>query len=252
VLNFRVEGDGIAIVFLHGFLESISMWDYLELSELQCKKIFIDLPGHGKSELNANFDAPSLQFFADEVLRVLHHLKIDEFSVVGHSMGGYVALILKHIVPGCKKVVILNSNFWSDNEQKKKDRVRMADIAFKAKKILINEAIPNLFGNPADFQEEITKLKSEAMEMSSEAIAYASLAMRERIDFSEEVNSNPADYFIIQGENDRLIQLEEITSKTKDHSQLYFIPNAGHMAHIENTQTISGILTVISMYFKAQ
>jgi pimeloyl-ACP methyl ester carboxylesterase len=250
VLNFRVEGDGIAIVFLHGFLESISMWDYLELSELQCKKIFIDLPGHGKSELNANFDAPSLQFFADEVLRVLHHLKIDEFSVVGHSMGGYVALILKHIVPGCKKVVILNSNFWSDNEQKKKDRVRMADI--KAKKILINEAIPNLFGNPADFQEEITKLKSEAMEMSSEAIAYASLAMRERSDFSEEVNSNPADYFIIQGENDRLIQLEEITSKTKDHSQLYFIPNAGHMAHIENTQTISGILTVISMYFKAQ
>jgi dTDP-4-amino-4,6-dideoxygalactose transaminase len=44
----------------------------------------------------------------------------------------------------------------------------------------------------------------------------------------------------------------KITSKTKDHSQLYFIPNAGHMAHIENTQTISGILTVISMYFKAQ
>mgnify|MGYP001099885555 CR=1 FL=1 len=64
MLNFRVEGEGIAIVFLHGFLESISMWDYLTLHELQCKKIFIDLPGHGKSELNANFDAPSLQFFA--------------------------------------------------------------------------------------------------------------------------------------------------------------------------------------------
>lgn len=246
MLNFRVQGDGIAIVFLHGFLESISMWDYLPLNELQCKKIFIDLPGHGKSELNANFDAPSLEFFADEVLRVMKHLKIDEFSVVGHSMGGYVSLILKQKFPRCNKVVLLNSNFWSDSEQKKKDRVRMADIAFKAKRILINEAIPNLFGNPADFREEIDKLKSEAMEMSSEAIAYASLAMRERSDFSEEVNSNPADYFIIQGENDRLIQLEEITSKTKDHSQLYFIPNAGHMAHIENSQTISRIMNIIS------
>jgi pimeloyl-ACP methyl ester carboxylesterase len=247
VLNFRVEGDGIAIVFLHGFLESISMWDYLPLHDLQCKKIFIDLPGHGKSDLNANFDTPSLEFFADEVLSVLHHLKIDAFSVVGHSMGGYVALILKHKVPGCDKVVLLNSNFWSDSESKQKDRVRMADIAFKAKKILINEAIPNLFGNPTDFKEEIDKLKSEAIEMSSEAIAYASLAMRERTDFSEEVNSNPAHYFIIHGEKDRLIQLEDITSKTKDHSQLYFIPNAGHMAHIENTQTVSGILTGISM-----
>jgi pimeloyl-ACP methyl ester carboxylesterase len=221
------------------------MWDYLPLNELNGKKIFIDLPGHGKSELNANFDDPSLQFFVDEVLLILNHLQIDRFSVVGHSMGGYVAILLKQQVEGCKKVILLNSNFWSDSVQKKKDRVRMADIAFKAKKLLIHEAIPNLFGNPADFKEEIDKLKSEAMEMSSEAIAYASLAMRERTDFSEEINSNPADYFIIHGENDRLIQLEEIMSKTKDHSQLYFIPNAGHMAHTENPKKVVELIKII-------
>jgi pimeloyl-ACP methyl ester carboxylesterase len=245
VLNFRVEGEGQVNVYLHGFLESISMWDYLPLNELNGKKIFIDLPGHGKSELNANFDDPSLQFFVDEVLLILNHLQIDRFSVVGHSMGGYVAILLKQQVEGCKKVILLNSNFWSDSVQKKKDRVRMADIAFKAKKLLIHEAIPNLFGNPADFKEEIDKLKSEAMEMSSEAIAYASLAMRERTDFSEEINSNPADYFIIHGENDRLIQLEEIMSKTKDHSQLYFIPNAGHMAHTENPKKVVELIKII-------
>jgi pimeloyl-ACP methyl ester carboxylesterase len=245
VLNFRVEGEGPVNVYLHGFLESISMWDYLPLNELNGKKIFIDLPGHGKSELNANFDDPSLQFFVDEVLLILNHLQIDRFSVVGHSMGGYVAILLKQQVEGCKKVILLNSNFWSDSVQKKKDRVRMADIAFKAKKLLIHEAIPNLFGNPADFKEEIDKLKSEAMEMSSEAIAYASLAMRERTDFSEEINSNPADYFIIHGENDRLIQLEEIMSKTKDHSQLYFIPNAGHMAHTENPKKVVELIKII-------
>ncbi len=245
MLNFRVEGEGQVNVYLHGFLESISMWDYLPLNELNGKKIFIDLPGHGKSELNANFDDPSLQFFVDEVLLILNHLQIDRFSVVGHSMGGYVAILLKQQVEGCKKVILLNSNFWSDSVQKKKDRVRMADIAFKAKKLLIHEAIPNLFGNPADFKEEIDKLKSEAMEMSSEAIAYASLAMRERTDFSEEINSNPADYFIIHGENDRLIQLEEIMSKTKDHSQLYFIPNAGHMAHTENPKKVVELIKII-------
>jgi len=249
VLNFRVEGEGATIVFLHGFLESISMWEYLELSNLPCKKVFIDLPGHGKSELNANFDAPTLQFFADEVLMVLNHLQIDCFSVVGHSMGGYLALILKQQMTACEKVILLNSNFWADNEQKRKDRVRMADIAFKAKRVLINESIPNLFGNPADFKEEIDKLKSEAMEMSSEAIANSSLAMRERTDFSEEVNSNPADYFIIHGEKDRLIPLEDIKSKTKNHSQLYFIPNAGHMAHIESSKKV---IHLIKEIIKAQ
>ena len=242
MLNFRVEGEGPVNVYLHGFLESISMWDYLPLNELNGKKIFIDLPGHGKSELNANFDDPSLQFFVDEVLLILNHLQIDRFSVVGHSMGGYVAILLKQQVEGCKKVILLNSNFWSDSVQKKKDRVRMADIAFKAKKLLIHEAIPNLFGNPADFKEEIDKLKSEAMEMSSEAIAYASLAMRERTDFSDKVHSNPSDYFIIHGVNDRLVQIEEVLSKTKNHTQLYLVSNAGHMAHVENVNDVSEIL----------
>jgi 2-succinyl-6-hydroxy-2,4-cyclohexadiene-1-carboxylate synthase len=245
VLNFKVEGEGSTVVFLHGFLESIFMWDYLYLKKLQCKKVFIDLPGHGKSELNANFECPSLQFFVDEVLDVLSSLEINRFSVVGHSMGGYVALMLKQQVSGCDKVVLLNSNFWSDSDQKKKDRIRMADIAFKAKRILINESIPNLFGNPSEFKEEIERLKSEAMEMSSAAIAFASLAMRERSDFSDEINSNPQDYFIIHGVDDRLVSKEEMLSKTKIQTQVAFVPNTGHMSHIESAQSVSDIIMII-------
>ena len=248
MLNFHVEGEGPAIVFLHGFLESSSMWGYLELSELPFKKLFIDLPGHGKSELNANFDAPSLQFFVDEVRLVLNHLQITGFSVVGHSMGGYVAMLLKQQVEGCKKVILLNSNFWSDSEQKKKDRVRVADIAFKAKSILINESIPNLFENPADFRDEIEKLKSEAMKMSSEAIAYASLAMRERTDFTDKVHSNPSYYFIIHGVNDRLVDSEEIKSRLKNEARYFQIQDAGHMAHIEAPNSLSSVIQTLSKH----
>ncbi len=238
MLNFRVEGEGTSIVFLHGFLESISMWDYLELNELPCKKVFIDLPGHGKSELYANFDAPSLQFFADEVLTVLNHLQIDCFSVVGHSMGGYVALILKQQLPSCEKVVLLNSNFWADSDQKKRDRVRVADIAFKAKRVLIQESIPNLFGDKELYKEEIEKLKSEAMEISSEAIAYASLAMRNRKDFTDEFNCFPSNYFLIHGTRDRFTNIGEILSKLENDYQLVLIEDSGHMSHIENPKKV--------------
>jgi pimeloyl-ACP methyl ester carboxylesterase len=189
-----------------------------------------------------------MQYFVDDVLKVLTHLKIDNFSVVGHSMGGYVGLLLKQQVEGCGKVVLLNSNFWSDSEQKKKDRVRLADIAFKAKGILIHEAIPNLFSNPADFIIEIEKLKSEALLMSSEAIAYTSLAMRERGDFSTEINSNVDDYFILHGINDRIVDIEEIQTKTRNHSQLILIQNAGHMAHIENSIAVLESLKTILNY----
>lgn len=245
MLNFRCEGEGPAILFLHGFLESISMWDFLPLDQIKGTKIFIDLPGHGNSELCTNTEVPSLQLYADEVFRVLKHLKINRFSVVGHSMGGYVALLLKQQSQGCEKVILLNSNFWSDNEQKKKDRIRIADIAFKAKRILIQESIPNLFGNPEKFLVEIEKLKSEAMHITSESIAFASLAMRERSDFSIDFNANSKEYFLIHGANDRLIETSQVTSKIKNNSQFFLIPNTGHMAHIESTQQVSTILKLI-------
>jgi len=229
-------------VFLHGFLESSSMWSHLNLEQLNTQNIYIDLPGHGASELNDFSETPSIDFMADEVLKVLNYLTLKSYSVIGHSMGGYVGLLMKKIDSRCEKVVLLNSNFWEDNEQKKKDRIRVAEIAFKAKRIFIQEAIPNLFGKPENFQTEIFQLKNEAMEMLPESIAYASLAMRERKDFTDAINSNPVDYFIIQGMLDRLVDTDFLREQLISNKNLFILENAGHMAHIEQSEEVLGIL----------
>ena len=251
MLNFSVSGEGSAIVFLHGFLELNSMWDYLALEELNFQKIVIELPGHGQSALNDDSEQPSLNFYANEVQEVLSFLKIEKFSIVGHSLGAYVALILKEQNVGCQKVVLLNSNFWADSEQKKKDRLRVAEIAFKAKKLFINEAIPNLFGQVELFQNEIQVLKEEAMKIEPESIAYAALAMRERKDYSEMIAENPTDYFIIHGDLDRLVTTEFLTEQTKPifkkqlANHLFIIKEAGHMAHIETSKVVMELLNRI-------
>jgi pimeloyl-ACP methyl ester carboxylesterase len=251
LLNFSVSGEGSAIVFLHGFLESNSMWDYLALEQLNFQKIVIELPGHGQSVLKDDSEQPSLNFYANEVQEVLSFLKIEKFSIVGHSLGAYVALILKEQNVGCQKVVLLNSNFWADSEQKKKDRLRVAEIAFKAKKVFINEAIPNLFGQVELFQNEIQVLKEEAMKIEPESIAYAALAMRERKDYSEMIAENPTDYFIIHGDLDRLVTTEFLTEQTKPifkeelANHLFIIKEAGHMAHIETSEIVVRFLKMI-------
>jgi pimeloyl-ACP methyl ester carboxylesterase len=189
-----------------------------------------------------------MQFFADEVKAVLTFLTVDSFSVIGHSMGAYVALLLKEQLGNCQKVVLLNSNFWADNEQKKKDRVRVAEIAFKAKKVFINEAIPNLFGKVELFQNEIEALKEEALKIEPESIAYAALAMRERKDFSLLVSAKPSDFFHIHGDLDRLVTTDFLREQTspllreRTKSQLFIIENAGHMAHIEASEKVLEIL----------
>jgi len=248
LLNFSISGEGNALVFLHGFLESNSMWDYLALEQLNFQKIFIELPGHGQSTLTDNSENPSLNFYANEVQEVLSFLKIDKFSIVGHSLGAYVALILKEQNVGCQKVVLLNSNFWADSEQKKKDRLRVAEIAFKAKKVFINEAIPNLFGKVELFKNEIEALKEEAMKINPESIAYAALAMRQRKDYTEMIAQNPSDYFIIHGDLDRLVTTEFLLVQTRAifkeniENQMFVIQNAGHMAHIEASEEVLFLL----------
>ena len=212
------------------------MWDYLPLEELNIRCVLIDLPGHGKSSLNDSSEIPSIRFMAQQVLEVLKELKIAQFTLVGHSLGAYVGLELCHLAP-CQKLIVLNSNCWSDDEQKRRDRLRVAEIVFKAKKHFIREAIPGLFGRPNDFQAEIKHLIAEANLMSADAIAYAALAMRERLDYTEEVLANPRKYVFIHGELDTLVSSEQLLLRLPG-MHVHYLPNAGHMSHIESRDEV--------------
>ncbi len=238
-LSYRIFGNGYSVVFLHGFLESISMWNFLDLEKEPFQSILIDLPGHGNSALNDSNESPSMKYMAVEVVKLLKELNIKQYQVVGHSMGGYVALELKELDPKCKKVVLLNSNFWEDSVEKKKDRVRIADIVLKAKELFVNEAIPGLFYRHNRKDSAVIELINEAKKMEGVSIAYASLAMRNREDKSLLVKENPADFLILHGKHDPIISSEKWQSELKDIPVSFeIIEEAGHMSHIENPSKI--------------
>jgi pimeloyl-ACP methyl ester carboxylesterase len=213
------------------------MWEALPLSELPITSLFIDLPGHGKSGLlDQN---PSIHAMAQEVQKVLVHLEIQKFTVVGHSMGAYVGLELSQH-PGFQKLILLNSNCWTDSEQKKQDRLRVAAVVTKAKSQFIREAIPNLFANPELHPLFIEALMEEANLMSPEAIAFAALAMRERTDFTSFVNAHPEQFIFIHGKLDRLVSVEELAAKIKGPRN--FLLDCGHMAHVEAGEELMKVL----------
>jgi pimeloyl-ACP methyl ester carboxylesterase len=238
-LWYQTRGTGPALVFLHGFMESSTMWDYLSLKTLPYQLIFMDLPGHGQSDLLTGEGDPSMTQMAEHVAEVLSDLGIEKFDVVGHSMGGYVALELKQMLQGCGRVVLLNSNFWADSEEKKRDRIRVADLAFKAKELLVQQAIPGLFFRKERDIEHIQFLINEAKNMLPESIAYAALAMRNRMDCSSLLSTSPNDFLLIHGMNDPLISSEGIRERTsKVPIKVVMLPNAGHMAHVEDCYSV--------------
>ncbi len=243
-MHYKVLGEGPVVLFLHGFLESMSMWNYLPLEDFRCKKVFIDLPGHGKSELMDNAES-SIDSMANEIILILEKEGIKKFHIVGHSMGGYIALSIKEKQKECKKVILLNSNYWSDSDSKKKDRDRVCKIAFKAKDYFLNEAIPNLFTDKVKFKSQIDQLVNESKQMTPEAIAYASTAMKNRKDKSGVLNKN--EIVIIHGSSDTLIKNSDYDLSLINPAYFHSIRNAGHMSHIENS---GEVIEVLKLYLK--
>ncbi len=244
LLNYRISGNGSPVVFLHGFMEDYSMWDEL-LPHLPVKAVCVDLPGHGLSPIDFNA-TPSILSMAKEVEKIIIRENLKDALVVGHSMGGYVGLELMKLIPGLEHLILFHSHPWSDSEDKKRDRERVANLVLTKAPVFIREAIPNLFHDPARMQNAIEHYIQLAEKMDPRSIGWASLAMKNRFDLAYLMEKNPEKFTVISGENDKLIQvgLLDVFCKQNKISSIV-LPNVGHMAHEENREEVIHLLNTI-------
>ena len=93
-LNHRVEGTGPAVVLLHAGVADLRMWDAQATVLARTHTVVrCDLRGFGGSA-----PTPS-SCDAEEVLALLDHREVPDFSLVGASYGGYVALQVASAAP---------------------------------------------------------------------------------------------------------------------------------------------------------
>ena len=247
-LYYHIEGEGIPVLLLHGFLENQSIWDNIKPSIIAsgCRVITVDLPCHGKSRFDG--EICTMEFMAEGILKVLSHEKIENPFLFGHSMGGYVGLeLIKRIPVG---LTLLHSNFWADSENKKHDRNRVIEVVTHSKKRFIREAIPNLFApeNRSKNEQDIETLISGACEIPIREIQASTAGMRDRNDNTVLLDEH--NIYIIHGEEDPIIPSELLLSELKKVSkdiQLFTIKNCGHMSVWESPETLIKLMkSVIS------
>lgn len=91
-IAYKVEGNGAkTLLFLHGWTRSSSDWsDHAVDFSSQYKTVTIDLAGHGASGLNRT--EWTIKSFSRDVEAVIDHLELKNVIIVGHSLGGLVAL----------------------------------------------------------------------------------------------------------------------------------------------------------------
>ena len=92
------QGVGIIIVLLHGYLESLEIWKEFsaELSK-KCRVICFDIPGHGDSEIISEIH--SMEILSRIIFKSLIKLNVANCFIIGHSMGGYLTLMIHELYP---------------------------------------------------------------------------------------------------------------------------------------------------------
>lgn len=106
-LAYFDEGAGDqTLIMIHGLGSYAPAWKkVIESLKGQYRCIALDLPGYGKSS-TGDFSY-SMPFFAETIAAFIQELKIDNPIVVGHSMGGQVALTLALAQPDLMSKLVL-------------------------------------------------------------------------------------------------------------------------------------------------
>ncbi|TPV34803.1 alpha/beta hydrolase [Paucihalobacter ruber] len=243
-LHYTDEGKGRTLVFLHGFLENLQMWNCIKVDLIKKYRVVcVDLPGHGKTPCLSYLH--TMSDMADTVKAILNNLKLRRYVVFGHSMGGYVALFFaekyRQNVIG---IGLINSTPAADSDEKKRNRERAIVAVKQHKKSFISASIKQLFweDNHLKLKNVIAQTIHEAHKTSVQGIIAALEGMKIRPDLTEVFLSNATHNLLVKGKFDNVIDHKHLNKICENKLLSCYELKGGHMSYLENNEELSYII----------
>ena len=245
-IHYSSQGNGPVLILLHGFLESLEIWDnFASTLSRDFTVVRIDLPGHGKSDTVAAVH--TMELMAESVKTVIDHLDINSCVVAGHSMGGYASLAFAEKYPdSIKGLVLFHSQASPDSAEARENRNRTINIVKKNRSGFIRQFIPELFDprNVAQYTAHIDNLISIASEVNNESIIAALEGMKERKGWLDLLLHTDKPILFIIGKQDSRIPYQQVMEQAciPAHSEVLLLDIVGHMGFIEaSSKTLTTI-----------
>ncbi|MGZ5188985.1 MAG: alpha/beta fold hydrolase [Kaistella sp.] len=246
MLNYEISGKGKEnLVLLHGFMENLMIWEEMEnhLSK-DFTLIKIDLPGHGLSKIYSEIH--TMEFMAEEVQKLTHHLKIKNFHLLGHSMGGYVSLAFAEKFPEVlKSLTLFFSTYFPDDEDKKEQRRKSHRIIQEAYPNYVKAGVPNLFSeNEKDILEGKIELAKEiALSTKTDGVLAAVKGMTDRPDRKAVLENFRGKILVIAGKHDRAVNVDKTLKNLPDKTNIKsYVVDCGHNGHWEKPAICAEII----------
>jgi pimeloyl-ACP methyl ester carboxylesterase len=247
-LAYFDEGKGDqTILLIHGFGEDHAIWkNQIEFLSTHYRVIAPNLPGvHCKPLALHHSQAPNIRMYVEVLHELMHHLHIEQYYIVGHSMGGYIGLsFADYYVNHVQGLLLLHSTAYEDNEAKKTSRMKVAEFIqeWGVSKYL-ETATPNLFGdafkktNPGIIQNVI----DSGTDISPEAMIQFVFAMRNRKAMTHLLKQHTIPVWMIVGEADLAVPIQDSMKQIKllPSSNSLVLNNVGHMGLFEATDQVN-------------
>lgn len=241
LLAYSDDGPGPVVVLLHGFPLSREMWLAQRTTiGARYRVIAPDLRGHGESPDVQGIS--TMDGMADDVIDTLNALQLTQPVVIGGlSMGGYVALSLVERYPErVRGLILMNSRAQADPPQTAQVREDLAQLVESqgSPEPVVSSMMPKLF-SPLTAQrrpEILGQLQAIMMANRPTGIAAALRGMAVRPDRTASLGRISVPTLIVAGADDGLIPMAESESLARaiPGARLVVIPDAGHLAPVEN------------------
>ncbi len=234
-LTYERLGTGTPMVLLHGYPLDHHLWDdVVPLLSDTFDLIVPDLRGFGGSSTVESFY--TMEDFAGDIAALLDHLGIQKAAIVGHSMGGYIALAFARLYPArVTGLGLVGSQALADAADRKEGRYKSAaEVADKGIGSVVAVMTPKL--TPDARLQEYAKRSMEGQQPA--AYIGALKAMAERVDSTPALASFHFPVVLVHGDADALIPIDrarEIKAAIPA-AHLVEINGAGHMPMMESPQ----------------
>ena len=245
-INYKIAGEGPAILILHGWGGSSDSWIRVQgvLVEKGYKVIAPDFPGFGKSITPP--EPWSVRDYVDWLNNFIKNLKkscdglAEPFFLLGHSFGGRVAIKFAIQYPEKVKALILCDSAGLKPKP-----------GFKTRMIYWTAKIGSAVFSP----KPLTRLKDSARNLfyiflRNKDYVKANGTMKETIkkvleeDLLEDLPKIKAKTLIIWGGADRMVPVKyaHIFKEKINNSELEILPKIGHSPHLEVPDKLSQII----------
>jgi pimeloyl-ACP methyl ester carboxylesterase len=238
-IAYRISGNGHPVVLIHGFAEDGTVWKYQELFLQHHFQVIIpDIPGSGKSAFLPMENLPAsviIDRYADVIKSILDKENINGCTIIGHSMGGYIALAFAEKYDAyINGLGLFHSTAYEDTDEKKKNREKgIAFIQKHGTHEFLKQSVPNLFAPSfaAEHPESITELINASGNFTSHVLVQYYEAMKARPDRTAVLKNILKPVLFIMGEEDKSVYLQDSLSQCylPGLSLINIFPDVAHM-----------------------